>query len=117
MLSLTDVYGTVGIAAARLAGFTIMFLTIFYIEKRFFEKIQIKFWLKLLLTLGAAAAASVIFQNFFSRNTPISWATLFVSIAGGGIIYCLTLVLLGFINTEEKMLIKNLLKRSSTINE
>lgn len=117
MLFLTDGYGNVGIAVSRLAGFTIMFLTVFYMEKWFFGKIQIKFWLRLLIMLSLATALSVTFQKLVNYYFPLSWVTFLISIAGGGIVYCLTLVVFGFVSDDEKMLIRNLLKRASPVNE
>ncbi len=104
-------YENTGIAIARLIAFTTLFLSLFYVEKWFFGQVQIRLWLKISALLGAAAILSIIFQKFVSSNFPVSWIWLIVSVGGGGIIYCLTLFLLGYIAKDEKDLVKNLLRR------
>ncbi len=110
VLLLTENYGNFGIAIARVLAFTVLFLSLFYIERWFFGKIQVKFWMKMLALLGLAAAFSAVFQNFIIDNFPISWVWLFVSIIGGGFIYVGFLLLTKFITTEEKLLLRSLLK-------
>jgi O-antigen/teichoic acid export membrane protein len=117
VIFLTADYGNEGIAFARLAGFTVMFFSLFYTEKWFFGEIQIKFWLKLTAMLGIAASGSVISQKLISYYFPLNWVWFLLSIGSGGIIYCLTLFLLGFINADEKILIRNLLKRTTSVDE
>lgn len=112
MVFLTQSFGNAGIAFSRTIGFSIMFLSLFYVEKWFFYQIQFKFWTKLIATLGAAIAASIIVQEIITRNFPVRWIWLIASVFGGGIVYCLTLFLLGFITAEEKLLIRSLLKRA-----
>ncbi|MCY7348661.1 MAG: oligosaccharide flippase family protein [Pyrinomonadaceae bacterium] len=116
VLILTDNYGNAGIAFARLAGFAVVFLSLFYIEKWFFGQIQLKFWFRLSALLGAAIALSAIFQEFIAHYFPLSWSSFFISVGGGGIIYCLTLFVSGYITADEKMLVRNLLKRSSPVS-
>ncbi len=117
VLILTENYGNAGIAFARLAGFAVVFLSLFYIEKWFFGKIQLKFWLRLIALLGAAIALSAIFQEFVARYFSLSWSSFFISVGGGGIIYCLTLFVSGYATADEKMLVRNLLKRGSPVSE
>ncbi len=45
MVYLTQDFGSVGIALGRLAGFGVLFFSIFYVEKWFFKKVQIRFCL------------------------------------------------------------------------
>jgi len=112
---LTANYGNAGIAVARVAAFTIMFFSLFYVERWFFGAVQIKLWLRLSALLGAAAILSIIFQKFIIGNFPLNWIWFFVSVGGGGIVYCLTLFLLGYVTADEKLLIKNLVKRQSQV--
>jgi len=108
---LTESYGNVGIAVGRLAGFGTMFFSIFYVEKWFFNRIQIRFWLKLISFLTAAALISAFVQKIIIVNFSINWASLILATVAGGICYCLTLLVLGFVSAEDKLLLKNLLNR------
>jgi hypothetical protein len=86
-------------------------------EKWFFGKIQIRFWLKLFALLGIAAFLSVIIQKIVGFYFPLNWASFLVSIGAGGIVYCLTLFFLGYISADEKILIGNLIKKPAPVNE
>lgn len=110
ILSLTDGYGNTGIAFGRFAGFGAMFLSVFYVEKWIFKKVQTGFWLKTGGTLAAAALMSAVVQIGFKIYFPLSWLTLAAAAASGGLIYGLVLWILKFVSEEEKTLIKNLLK-------
>ena len=114
MVFFTDEYGNIGIAISRLIGFSVMFFTLFYTEKWFFGKIQFKFWFGLIFLLGTAALLSVIFQELVTNYLPLSWISLLISVGGGGIVYCLTLFVSGYLSADEKVMIKNLLKPGST---
>jgi O-antigen/teichoic acid export membrane protein len=116
ILFLTDDYGNVGIAISRLIGFSVMFFTLFYTEKWFFGKIQVKFWFGLIFLLGTAALLSIIFQELVTKYFSLSWISLIISGGGGGIIYCLALLLSGYLSPDEKIMIKNLLKPGSTVS-
>ena len=114
VLYLTDDYGNNGIAISRLVAFSVMFFTLFYTEKWFFGKIQFKFWFGLIFLLGTAALLSVIFQELTTKYFSLSWISLLISVGGGGIVYCLTLFISGYLSADEKVMIKNLLKSGST---
>ena len=69
MLVLTNDYGNVGVAIARMVGFSTIFFSIFYVEKWFFDNVQIKLWLKIVGILGvsailAALVEKLLFQTF-----------------------------------------------------
>lgn len=114
MLILTDEYGSTGIAFSRLAGFSLMLFAVFYVEKWFFGKMQLRFWFGLIFLLGAAALLSVIFQELVGYYFPLNWISLLISVGGGGIVYCLTLFISGYITADEKIMIKSFLKSGST---
>lgn len=114
ILFLTDDYGNIGVAVSRLVGFSVMFFTSFYTERWFFGKIQFKFWFRLIFLLGAAALLSAVFQELVGYCFPLSWISLLISVGGGGIVYCLTLFISGYLSADEKVMIKNLLKPGST---
>ena len=111
MIVLVDDYGSFGVAIARLSGFTIIFLSIFHVEKMFFGAIQLKFWLKLFLIFGTAGILASIVENLVLTNLSLSWIGLILTTLSGGIVYCIVLWLLGFVTEDEKLLFRQVLKR------
>jgi O-antigen/teichoic acid export membrane protein len=112
ILWLTPELGNVGVALGRLAGFGTIFFSIFYIEKWFFDKIQVRFWLQAIVVLTIASVLAGFTEKFIIQNFSLGWQTFIGASACGGIIYCLTVWLLGFISEDEKLLIKRVLARS-----
>jgi hypothetical protein len=108
---LTESYGNLGIAIGRLAGFGTMFFSVFYVEKWIFNRIQIVFWLKLIGFLSIAAVVSAFVQKIIIVNFSINWASFLVATVAGGICYCLTLLIMGFVSAEDKILLRNILSR------
>ena len=111
VLSLTQSFGNTGVAFGRFVGYGTMFLSVFYVEKWFFRQIQTAFWFKMIGALGIAAIISAIIQKTVNIYFPLSWLTFFSAVICGGLGYCLILWILGFVTAEEKLLIKNMLKR------
>lgn len=111
MIYLTPVYGSVGVAIGRLAGFGILFFSVFYIEKWFFNKIQTSFWLKIIGTLGLSAILAGITEWYLLSKLTESWLALFFITFCGGLVYCIVLWLLGFIAEDDKQLIKGIISR------
>lgn len=108
---LIEKFNNLGVAIARLVSFSIMFFSLFYVERWFFGKIQIGFWLKLIFWLGAAAIISAIAQKLITQNLTLNWFSFLTSIICGGIIYLLTIFFSGFITEDEKNLVRNMVKR------
>lgn len=108
---LTQSLGNAGVALGRLAGFGTIFFSIFYVERWFFKRIQTEFWLKLLFKLGVSAAFAGVVQKIIIDNFQIGWLTFVASAVCGGAIYCLSLLILGFVTEEEKLLLRNLIVR------
>ncbi len=113
MIWLTADYGNTGIAIARLAGFGTMFFSIFYVEKWFFKKVQIKFWAKLVGSLGISAIAAGLVEKILINNMPVNWLFFSISVISGGLVYGVSLWLLGFITDEEKQLLRRVLNKDS----
>ena len=111
MFALTANYGNFGVAVARLAGFGTIFFSIFVVERLFFKHIQFGFWIRILLSLGAASLVAAAVEFSVTTNLPQSWPTLFLSAGIGGAAYLLVLLLLKFVTEDEKLLIRALLKR------
>jgi len=111
MIALTENFGSTGIAIARLSGFATIFFSIFYVEKWFFKKVQTGFWLRLSGILTAAAIFTAVVEMLIIKNLPVNWLTFVLSAFGGGATYCLTLWLLKFVTTDEKILIRGVFNR------
>jgi len=111
MILLTANYGNPGVAFARMMGFCTIFVSVFYVEKWFFEKVQRAFWLKLFLTLAAASLVAGISELLIIRNLNLSWISFAVSVGTGAGVYVLSLSLLNFVTTEDRDLVKKILYR------
>lgn len=111
MYGLIGNYGNFGVALARMLGFGALFLSIFYVEKRFFGKIQLKFWLRLTGILTVSTLLAVLTESFLTSKLGISWVSLIISGFCSGLIYCLAAWLLGFVTEDEIALVKGILKR------
>jgi len=111
MIGLVTIYGNFGVALGRLIGFGILFCSVFLVEKLFFGRVQIGFWLKLAGVLGISVTAAVLTESFLIAQIGMSWFSLIFSAAAGGAVYCLTAWLLGFVTDDEIALIKRLANR------
>ncbi len=110
-LILINDYGSSGVAIARMIGFSTIFFSIFYVEKWFFEKIQVLFWLKIIGILSISALLAAVVEKLIITYLAISWLTFFLSTFCGGIVYCLFVWIMGFITDDEKLLVRNILRR------
>jgi len=111
MLMLTEALGNYGVALARLTGFSMIFFSIFVVEKLFFKKIQVRFWVGLIGNLGLAALSAVIIEYSITAWLPINWPALLLSVFLGGSTYCFILWLLDFVTADEKLLLRRVFSR------
>lgn len=111
IFSLTQNFGNTGVALGRFAGFGTMFLSVFYVEKWIFRRVQILFWSRIISILGISALVSVIIQKTINAYFPVSWTVFMSAVIVGGLAYCLILWVLRFVTAEEKLLIRNILGR------
>lgn len=111
MIVLTQDYGNLGVAAARLIGFAIFFFSIFIVEKWFFKQIQMRLWLSLTTNLVIAAASAALIEYIVVSFLPSIWPTFILSIFLGGATYCLALWLLKFVTDDDKFLIRGIFAR------
>ncbi len=111
MVMLTNDLGNFGVAVARLAGFAVIFFSIFIVEKWFFGRVQARFWAGLIGNLGLAAIVAAAIEYLIASFLPLNWPTFFLSVSLGGTAYCIILWFLDLITTDEKILIKQLVSR------
>lgn len=111
MIGLTESYGNQGVAVGRLGGWIIIFMSIFYVEKWFFGRVQREFWLKLLGILAVSVFFSTLFEKLIIASFAPSWTTFAAANLGGGIIYWALAWLLGFADEEEKRLVLRIFSR------
>jgi O-antigen/teichoic acid export membrane protein len=113
MVVLTGPYGTLGVAVARLTGFATISFAIFLAERWFFGSVQTAFWLGHLKQIVPAAAVAFLFEYGFSRWLPDGWLALVLSVSAGGTAYALVLWSLDFVTTDEKLLLRAILRRAN----
>jgi O-antigen/teichoic acid export membrane protein len=111
MIALTPGFGNLGIATGRMTGYAVIFLSIFYIERWFFNKIQVEFWFKVLLILVISGVAAAFIERFIIRHFELSWLVLFGATGSGAVVYFLLVWAMGFVSEDERLLIKRLLSR------
>jgi O-antigen/teichoic acid export membrane protein len=111
MVGLIGEWGVFGVALARTVGFGVLFLSIFYVEKRFLGGIQIRFWLKLLGILSAATVAAVFAETFLLQRLGAGWAAIALTGFGGALVYGAAAWLLGFVSEDEIATVKGIFKR------
>lgn len=114
MVLLLGSYGLEGVAVGRLLGFSVLFFSIWYIEKKFFGAVQKTFWLRLFFKLSAAAFFAVSFEKIIASNFSMNWFVLIVSGAVGAVVYLLSLLLTNYFSEEEKNLFFTLLKNGKS---
>lgn len=102
MLLLLEDFGLAGVAVGRLAGFSMLFFSIWYIEKKFFGAVQLRFWLNLSAKLAAAVIIAASIEKIISVNFTANWLSLAASAFAGGVGYVSALVLTNFFSDEEK---------------
>lgn len=110
MVYLSQDFGNVGVACGRLAGFGVLFLSIFYVERWFFKKVLVGFWAALILKISLAVIVAAFVEIAVKRFLPVSWITLILSCGLGGLAYLAALLGLRLIASDEKLLIRKILK-------
>jgi O-antigen/teichoic acid export membrane protein len=111
MVGLTPSLGNLGIAIGRMAGYAAIFLSIFYVERWFFKKVQIKFWMRAIAILAVSSTASALTEQFIVQSYSQSWLVLAAATVVGAFVYFFMVWALGFVSEDEKLLLKRLLSR------
>lgn len=113
MIFLAKDWGENGIAFARFFGVFLSIPTVFYVERRFLGEIQFSFWLRLVVILLISAVAASFVETWIFGLLDVKWTTLILGGLGGGIIFAICLLILGFVTEDEKILLKQLIKRTT----
>jgi O-antigen/teichoic acid export membrane protein len=111
MVWLTESFGSYGVAIGRMAGYATIFFSIFYVEKWFFGKIQIKFWVKILGILAISSIFTALTEKIIINSFRPNWLVFCGATVAGGIVYFLIIWVMGFVTEDEKLLFKRLLSR------
>ncbi len=111
MIYLSYDWGENGIAFARFLVLFLTFPAVFYTEKKFLGKVQTFFWLKIILTLGAAIIFSSVVETWIFGMLAVKWFTLILGGFAGLSVFLFSLVFLGFVTEDEKILVKDLIGR------
>jgi O-antigen/teichoic acid export membrane protein len=111
MIWLISDYGNIGVAVARTVGFVVLFFYIFYVEKKFFGKIQVKFWLKMISVLTVSTVLAVMTEEILLTKLSPNWLSLIISASIGGAVYCLSAWILRLASDDEITHLKSILRR------
>jgi len=112
MVILINDYEIVGVALSRTIANLLTIPFILIGENHFLGKIHWDFWLKTILTLTAASFSAFMAEfgiyNFLAQN----WVTLIFGGFTGGIIFISIIWALNFFSIEERLFMKNFLRRT-----
>jgi O-antigen/teichoic acid export membrane protein len=111
MVGLTPGWGSHGVAIGRLAGYAAIFLSIFYVEKWFFKKVQVKFWIKVISVLAVSSVLAAMTEKIIIQNYSQNWLVFAGATASGAFVYFFSVWMMGFVSEDEKLLFKRLLSR------
>lgn len=108
MLELTGAYGAVGVAFARLIGFGLLFPAIFVFERMVFGRIDVRFWLRLVLVLSVAGIAAGLAAK--AVNVYVDGLPGFLTAgATATIVFAIVAFVGGLADDEERRWVKSLL--------
>ncbi len=111
MFILTNNYGIWGTALARLLAEMTIPVSIMLVERKIFGKILGDLWLKIIGILGIAAIISGWAENYLLNSFSTNWLSLVFSIFVAGTIYLLIVWFSNFYSAEEKIWMKNQVKK------
>lgn len=106
MLS-TTAYGNMGMALSRLAGFSVMFFSIFAFERWLFGKVDQGFWLRNAFKLLIAAVLLALLLFLLLQMLPVGWTAYLAAVTCGGVLYCGILWFSGYVDASERSAIFN----------
>ncbi|MFN6963427.1 MAG: hypothetical protein ACK4S4_06630 [Pyrinomonadaceae bacterium] len=106
-------WGIDGIAAARLAGIAALVPMIFWVEHRFLGKVFVGFWAAAAARLALAGGVAAAVLWLAMRSFPASWLTLIASCAAAGVAYLAVLAAAGYIDADDRRLLRAFAARRS----
>jgi len=92
-------------------GYAAIFLSIFYVEKWFFKKVQVKFWIKVISVLAVSSVLAAMTEKIIIQNYSQNWLVFAGATASGAFVYFFSVWMMGFVSEDEKLLFKRLLSR------
>ncbi len=111
MLIFTLSYGIWGTALARLVAEITIPVSILLVERKIFGKILGDLWLKIIGFVGIAALVSGVVENYLLKVLPFNWSGLILSVLIAGVIYLTILWFSNLFNREEKIWMRNQIKK------
>lgn len=116
MITLSTSMNTVGVAIARLAGVLVFIAAIIYTESSFLGGVFLRFWAGTLIRTffsGTLAAATLI---LILSLTGILWPGLIAGVAAAAAIYIGSLLLTGYLDTDEKRILRETFSPNANIH-
>lgn len=105
-------YEILGVALGRTVANLITVPFILIGERQFLGKVHWNFWLKTILILTIASFSAYITEFGIYRFLSQNWTTLILGGFLGGIVFTLVIWGLNFFSNEEKLFMKNFLRRT-----
>ena len=106
MIFAADIWGSEGVAGARLATTLITIPVIVYSERRFLGEVQWRFWCAVGVRIAAAITLTVLIQEVALVLLGQSFAGLLVAGITGGLIFVGALLLAGFVTDDDKEMLR-----------
>jgi O-antigen/teichoic acid export membrane protein len=100
-----------GVAYGRLLGVLVYIPFIIFVEKKFLGRFHWDLWLSTGLWVLAIAAIAGGVEYLVLSISAVSWPLLLAATACGGAIFAALLIVTGFIEPEEKLMIRNAIFR------
>lgn len=115
MIVAAGLYGTEGIALARLAAVCVSMPMIFYVEKKCFGTVFWWFWIAVVVRVTIAAAAAAFVQTLIINSFPPQWSVLFIAVFGSSAVYLAVLLIAGYLTKDERTMIAELFSRRDAL--
>ncbi|MCD9188074.1 MAG: oligosaccharide flippase family protein [Pyrinomonadaceae bacterium] len=112
MVVLIDDFKIVGVATGRTVANLLTLPFILIGESQFLGKIHWDFWLKTIFILTTASFFTFVAEFGIYNFLPQKWETLIFGSLAGGVIFVAVIWALNFFSNEEKLFMKNFLRRA-----
>jgi len=110
MLTLSFDYQSIGVAYARLAGVMVFIPIIFYLEKRFLNGVNWRFWFRTAGMLSVAGLVALGIESF-AFTLGRTWLVFLVANGAGLLTFAGALLAIGFLEQDEKEFLLGLATR------